>query len=247
MKQVPVALRSLILWTAALPVFAVCCLLVLAGAAVCRGPKLETLIKACCRLVLLSCGIRVRVHGRENHPSGRRHIVVMNHVNFFDPLVFYAGFPGMARGIEEESHFRWPLYGAVLRRIGMIPVDRGNREKARASLRRAAELIRSRRDYSFVVLPEGTRTPDGRLGAFKPGAFLLAVESGLDILPLVQTGARLINRKGSLAIRPGRVDLHIEPPVPVAGFPSDDVRPLLDRVRTVFLRRLESEAVRKKR
>jgi len=239
MKGILRTLRSLVLWTAALPVFAVCCLLVLIAANVFSGPKLEALIKTCCRLVLLACGIRVRVHGRDNHLAGNRYITVMNHVNFFDPLVFYAGFPGMARGIEEESHFRWPLYGAVLRRIGMIPVDRKNREKARASLRHAADLIRSRSNFSFVVLPEGTRTPDGRLGAFKPGAFLLAAGSGLDILPFVQTGARRINRKGSLAIRPGRVDLHIEPPVSVAGFPADDITPLMDRVRTVFLHRLE--------
>jgi 1-acyl-sn-glycerol-3-phosphate acyltransferase len=238
MKGILRTLRSLVLWMAALPVFAVCCLLVLIAASVFSGPKLETLIKTCCRLVLLACGIRVRVHGRENHLPGNRYIAVMNHVNFFDPLVFYTGFPGMARGIEEESHFRWPLYGAVLRRIGMIPVNRKDRGKARVSLRRAADLIRNRRDFSFVVLPEGTRTPDGSLMPFKPGAFLLAAGSGLDILPVVQTGARHINRKGSLAVRPGRVDLHIEPPVSVAGFPTDDVGPLMDRVRAVFLRRL---------
>jgi 1-acyl-sn-glycerol-3-phosphate acyltransferase len=240
MKGILRTLRSLILWTAALPVFAVCCLLVLIAASVFSGPKLETLIKTCCRLVLLACGIRVRVHGRENHHPGNRYIAVMNHVNFFDPLVFYAGFPGMARGIEEESHFRWPLYGAVLRRIGMIPVNRKDRGKARVSLRRATDLIRNRRDFSFVVLPEGTRTPDGRLMPFKPGAFLLAAGSGLDILPVVQTGARRINRKGSLAIRPGRVDLHIEPPVSVTRFPTDDIQPLMNHVRSIFLHRLET-------
>lgn len=238
MKKILIGLSSLAIWIVALPVFGLCCLAVLSVAVVHRGPGLDIVMKACCRLVLTACGIRVRVHGRENHDPGRRYIVVMNHVNFFDPIVFYAGFPGVARGIEEESHFRWPLYGAVLRRIGMVPVDRGNREKARASLRRAADFIRTSETHSFTVLPEGTRTRDGRLGPFKPGAFLLAAGSGLDILPIVQTGAFRINRKGSLAVRPGRVDLYIEPPVSVSGCPEDDVAPLMERVRGVFLRRL---------
>ena len=76
------------------------------------------------------------------------------------------------------------------------------------SLKRAAGWIRSRPGFSFVVLPEGTRTRDGRLGPFKRGGFLLALETGLEILPLVQIGRRRINRKGSRLIRPGRVRDH---------------------------------------
>ncbi len=67
---------------------------------------------------------------------GRQYIVIMNHVNFLDPFVFYARFPGRP-GAGRGKHFRWPLYGTMIRRIGMIPVDRGNSAKARASLSRA--------------------------------------------------------------------------------------------------------------
>jgi 1-acyl-sn-glycerol-3-phosphate acyltransferase len=237
MRRLFDGLRSLLIWAVALPVFAVCCLTILLVALVYRGPRLEPLIKGACRLVLFCCGIRLRAHGRENVVPGRAYIVMMNHVNFFDPLVFYAAFPGPARGVEEESHFRWPLYGAMLRRIGMIPIDRRNHQRAMASLARAAELLRGRAGYSLAILPEGTRTADGRLGPFKRGGFLLALESGLEILPIVQAGAGRINRKGSRLVRPGRVDLFFEPPVSAAGFTRETIDALMDRVREVFLRR----------
>ncbi len=237
MRRLFDGLRSLLIWAVALPVFAACCLTILLVALVPRGPRLEPLIKGACRLVLFCCGIRLRAHGRENVVPGRAYIVMMNHVNFFDPLVFYAAFPGPARGVEEESHFRWPLYGAMLRRIGMIPIDRRNHQRAMASLARAAELLRGRAGYSLAILPEGTRTADGRLGPFKRGGFLLALESGLEILPIVQAGAGRINRKGSRLVRPGRVDLFFEPPVSAAGFTRETIDALTDRVREVFLRR----------
>ena len=176
--------------------------------------------------------------GRENLVPGRQYVVMMNHVNFFDPLVFYAAFPGIARGVEEESHFRWPVYGGTIRRIGMFPINRKNPDRAVESLRRAAAWIRERPDFSFGILPEGTRTRDGKLGPFKRGGFLLAVETGLDILPIVQSGAFEIARKGSLLIRPGRVDVAIEPAVPVAGYTKENVGELIERVRGVFLERL---------
>ncbi len=242
MKRAFERLRSFAIWVIALPVFATSCLTILLVALFYRGRRLEGLIKACCLSVLFVSGIRIRVRGQENFEAGRRYVVMMNHVNILDPLVFYAAFPGLARGIEEESHFRWPLYGAVLRRLGMVPIDRKNSLKARESIKLAADLVRSRKDYSIAILPEGTRTLDGKLGPFKRGGFHLALETGLDILPIVQKGGYRIIHKGSLLIRPGRVDLVIEPAVSVAGLCKEDIGKLADRVRAVFLHVLvESE------
>ena len=147
--------------------------------------------------------------------------MMMNHVNFFDPLVFYSplsrAWPG---GSRRRAISAGPFYGWMLRRVGMIPISRKDPAKARESLARAAALVRERPAYSIVILPEGTRTLDGNLGPFKRGGFHLALETGLDILPIVQTGAYRINRKGSRLIRPGRVELAVLPPVPVAGRPA---------------------------
>ena len=234
MKRALESARSALIWMIALPVLGISCILIIGLSLVHRGRGLDGLMKAACRLVLACCGVRVRIRGAGNIAPGAQYIIMMNHVNFFDPLVFYSRYPGLARGIEEESHFRWPLYGWMLGRAGMIPISRKDPAKARESLARAAAMVRERSEYSIIILPEGTRTLDGNLGPFKRGGFHLALETGLDILPIVQTGAYRINRKGSRLIRPGTVELAILPPIPVAGFGRDAVGELADLTRSVF-------------
>jgi 1-acyl-sn-glycerol-3-phosphate acyltransferase len=238
MRELFERLRSFLIWLVALPVFLIACLLIWLGSFVLRGRALEGLIKAACRSVLVICRVRVRVRGRENVHPGRQYVGMMNHVNFFDPLVFQVAFPYAIRGAEEESHFRWPVYGGVIRRIGMFPIDRKNTRQAVDSLRRAAAWMRERPGFSFGILPEGTRTRDGRLGLFKRGGFLMAIETGLDILPVIQSGAFQISRKGSLKIRPGRVEVTIAPAVPTAGFDKTNAGELIERVRAIYLERL---------
>jgi 1-acyl-sn-glycerol-3-phosphate acyltransferase len=227
--------RSTLIWIVAIPVLGISCLFIIGLSLVHRGKGLDRLMKATSGFILVLCGVRVRIRGKENIAPGAQYVVMMNHVNLFDPLVFYSRFPGLVRGLEEESHFRWPFYGWMLRRIGMIPISRRDPAKARESLARAAALVRERTEYSIIILPEGTRTRDGNLGPFKRGGFHLALETGLDILPIIQTGAYRINRKGSFLIRPGKVDLVVLPPVRIAGYGRDAVGELADRTKSVFL------------
>jgi 1-acyl-sn-glycerol-3-phosphate acyltransferase len=237
-----VRLRSLLIWAVALPVFAAACLAVWLGSFLLRGRALEALIKGGSRALLFVCGIRVRTSGRGNLAPGRAYVAMMNHVNFFDPFVFQAAFPRPLRGAEEESHFRWPVYGGTIRRIGMFPIDRANTEQAVGSLRRAAAWMREHPRFSFGIMPEGTRTLDGRLGAFKRGGFLMAIEAGLDVVPVVEKGAYAVNHKGTKVIRPGRIEVTIEAPIPTAGYTKDTVGELVERVRAVFLARLGGSA-----
>jgi len=231
-------LRSLLIWIVALPVFLVVCVLVWLGSFVLRGRALEALLKTGCRALLFVCGIRLRVSGLENLVPGRQYLAMMNHVNFFDPFVFQVAFPAALRGVEEESHFRWPVYGGTIRRLGMFPISRKDTASAVETLRRAAAWVRAQGAFSFGVMPEGTRTPDGRLGPFKRGGFFMAIETGFDILPVVQKGAFEINHKGTRLIRPGRVDVSIEPAIPTYGYRKDTIDELIERVRRVFLDRL---------
>lgn len=235
MSPVLERLRSSARWAIGLPVFGLCCLAVWTGSFFLRGAAFERLIKGVCRIVLAAAGIRLIVEGRENVKPGRQYIVMMNHVNIFDPFVFYAGFPGRARGVEEESHFRWPVYGPTIRRLGQIPISRTDTPRAIASLDKAAGIIRDRKDFSILILPEGTRTRDGELGRFKRGGFMLALSTGLEILPIIQEGAFRINRKGSRLIRPGTVRYVITPAVPVAGYTRESQAALIEKVRSVFL------------
>ncbi len=238
MKELLARLRSYLVWALTLPVFLAACLAILAATFLLRGRALEAVIKGGCRAVLAVAGVRLRVRGRENIVPGRGYIAMMNHVNFFDPLVYQAVFPGPMRGAEEESHFRWPVYGATIRRMGMFPIDRRDSARAVETLRRAAAWLRERPGTSFGIMPEGTRTLDGRLSPFKRGGFLMAIETGLDILPIVQRGAFEVARKGSLIIRPGRVEVTVEAPIATAGATKETAGELVERVRRVFLDRL---------
>lgn len=239
MKKVFDAALSLLIWCVGWIWFSLAALLLLVIGVFRAGSIFECWLKGLCRSLVWICGIRVKVSGRENFQASRQYLLMMNHVNILDGFVFYRSFPGIARGIEEESHFDWPIYGWVIRRMGQIPVSRKSGIKAIESLRRAAELIGRKKNYSFMVLPEGTRTRDGKLGQFKKGGFLLALETGLDILPLVQKGAGLINRRGSLLIRPGTVDFIIEKPISVAGYSRQNLPELMEKVREVFLKYVE--------
>ena len=239
MKKVFAVLLSILIWCIGWVWFffgAVCILLI----GIFRtGALFEAGVKGLCRSLVWICGIRISVSGRENYEPGRQYILMMNHVNILDGFVFYRSFPGKARGIEEESHFEWPVYGWLIRRMGQIPVSRRSGVKAMESLRRAAALIRQKKDYSFMVLPEGTRTRDGKLGPFKKGGFLLALETGLDILPMVQKGADRINRRSSLLIHPGRLEYIIEKPIPIAGYAKENINLMMEKVRGVFLKHVE--------
>jgi 1-acyl-sn-glycerol-3-phosphate acyltransferase len=230
---------SLLIWSCGLLLFCVWSLFLLLVGIFHTGRFFEACLKGLARVLVWFCGIRVTVTGRENFVCGRQYILMMNHVNMLDGFVFYRCFPGQARGVEEESHFRWPIYGWVIRRMGQIPISRKSGARALESLQRAADLIRRKRDFSFMVLPEGTRTVDGKLGPFKKGGFLLALETGLNILPLVQKGSYQINRKNSLLIRPGRVEYFIEKPIAVADYSRQNLSELMEKVRSVFLKYVE--------
>jgi len=239
MKKAVSAALSLLIWCVGWIWFFFGALFLLLIGVFRAGSFFETWLKGLCRSLVWICGILVTVSGRENFQAGRQYILMMNHVNILDGFIFYRSFPGKARGIEDESHFDWPVYGWVIRRMGQIPINRKSGIKAMESLRRAAALIRQKKDFSCAVFPEGTRTVNGKLGPFKKGGFLLALETGLDILPLVQKGAYSINRRNSLLLRPGRIDYFIEKPISVAGYSRQNLSELMEKVRNVFLKYVE--------
>lgn len=203
------------------------------------GNVFETILKFTCRCVVFCVGIRLKVTGIENVDLQTQYILMMNHVNILDPFVFYARYPGKARGIEEESHFDWPFYGWLIRRIGQIPISRKDARKAIISLKKAGELIRQHKDISIMILPEGTRTLSGKLGEFKKGGFLIALESGLDILPIIQIGAFYFNQKGNWLLRPGIIRLVIEKPIATAGYSRKNIDELIQKTRDIFLKYVE--------
>ena len=145
----------------------------------------------------------------------------------------------MSGNVEEESHFKWPVYGWVIRRIGQFPINRKSGRKALETLKKAGELIRNRKEYSIMILPEGTRTLTGKLGNFKKGGFLLALEAGLDILPLIQKGSFHFKRKGHWLLRPRKIALIIEKPISISGYTKENIAELMQKTRDLYLQYVE--------
>lgn len=127
-----------------------------------------------------------------------------------------------------------------MRAIGQIEVDRQNTVKAIESMRKVARVLREE-NTSVLVLPEGTRTPNGKLQPFKRGPFRTAAEANVRILPMVCKGLYAINRKGDWRIKPGAIDLVFGEPLGPPGLDHQSQHELSERVRSWMLEQLGEE------
>ena len=177
-------------------------------------------------------GVGVTVHGRE-HVHGLGPVVFApNHQSHLDILVLLGHLPGATRFAAKQELWRHRVVGGVLDTLGMIPIDREHPERAIDALRRAAE-----QRQSFVIFPEGKRSRTGALLPFKKGAFVLAIESGLPVVPVVCRGTRRLMPRGSrLTVVPGPVEIVLEAPIPTRGLTYADRDALAARVRAAIER-----------
>jgi 1-acyl-sn-glycerol-3-phosphate acyltransferase len=160
-------------------------------------------------------GMRVQVEGRENIPPGVC-LFAANHTSNADAPAIVGAIPRRLAIFGRKSLFDIPIVGLAFRLAKFVPVDRGNRDAALASVEQAVAYIKS--GSSFLVYPEGTRSPDGRLARFKKGSFVMAIEAGVPIVPVACSGAHRIMKKNSLEIHPGKVTVRFGKPVDVSGY-----------------------------
>jgi len=179
------------------------------------------------------CGVRVRVCGLENLDGGP-YVFTPNHQSHFDIALLLGYLPGNNRFAAKKELFREPVLGAVMRTMGMIPIDRDDPEKAIRLLNRLKD-----QRYSTIIFPEGTRSRDGGLLPFKKGPFVSAIRLGVPVVPVVCKGTREIMPKGEyLSITPGEVELVVLPPIPTAEMSYEERHRLLETVRERIAREL---------
>lgn len=181
------------------------------------------------RGILKACGIKVHVSGLENVDPGIPHIFMSNHQSYFDILGLLAVIPVDFKFIMKQELMKIPLLGPAMRGAGYIGIKREDPRKAVASLTEAANRIRS--GASVLIFPEGTRSPDGQLQAFKKGGFTLALKAGCDIVPVSIRGSHRIVPKGSLDIRKGEFAIHLGEPIPAGEYTRRNIGQLMERVR----------------
>lgn len=192
--------------------------------------------------ILFASHVRIEPRGMENVRPGHSYIVMANHRSMYD-------IPVIHRLLSERRDLRWigkqelarvPVFGWAFALSRHVTIDRQNREKGIAALKRAA--AESAEGVSFMIMPEGTRSRDGRLLPFKKGGFHLAIDTGLPILPMGIEGTGRMMRKGEWWILSGTVRAVIRPAVPVDGLDKSAVEALRDRVRKEIEAALETAA-----
>jgi 1-acyl-sn-glycerol-3-phosphate acyltransferase len=183
------------------------------------------------RLFLFASGVRVTVEGMEHVAPGQPRIIVSNHLSWIDICAIAGNLPGTFHFIGKKELNRIPFFGQAWRAAGHISIDRSNRENAYQGLKRAGEQMK--REGSLVVIfPEGTRSRTGRLQPFKRGAFSLAAETGVPIVPTLVRGSFEIMPPDKIAIRPRPVHVHFYSPIETAGKTPDR---LSEEIRSMML------------
>jgi 1-acyl-sn-glycerol-3-phosphate acyltransferase len=182
------------------------------------------------RWMLRVSGVRVHVEGGENAPAGKPKIFVSNHCSWFDVFALSASLPGRCRFVAKKELTRIPVFGRAWQVAGHICVDRGDRQSALRSLEEAGNLMRAN-SSGVIIFPEGTRSPDGNLLPFKKGAFMLALHTGVDIVPIGVSGSGDILRKGGFLVKPGIITIRIGQAIPVADYGFENRDGLMKHVR----------------
>jgi len=173
-----------------------------------------------------AAGVRMRVVGTERIPAGTC-LFVANHTSSADAPAVVNAIPRRISILLKKSLFRYPIVGQAFQLVRFIPVERSRHDAAIASLEKAIEAMKE--GQSFLIYPEGTRSPDGRLQEFKKGAVVMAIKARVPIVPIACSGAHRVMQKRSLVVRPGEILVEFLEPIDASRFGFED-REVLNEV-----------------
>lgn len=205
-----------------------------AWAAFRRSPRLSCVCNDAPRrwsgLLLRLAGANVVFENVEVIDPNQPQILVANHVSWFDVLALAASLPGRYVFVAKKELGKVPVFGGALQACGHILIDRQDRNRAVESLAEAQAKLEAE-SPTIIMFPEGTRSRTGALMPFKKGAFVLAIQTRVDIVPAAITGSREVMRKGSLLVRPGTIRVRFGDPIEVGGLAFDDRNELTERAQ----------------
>jgi len=182
---------------------------------------------------------KVTVTGAGKLDPNRPYIYMPNHQSNADIPVLLGRLPVQFRWLAKAELFKIPIFGRAMRKVGYISIDRSDRKSAFESLAQAALTIRN--GTSVLIFPEGTRSPDGRILPFKKGGFVLSVDAGVPIVPVIIRGTRSIVPKKHFIIRPARVTMEILDPVETSDYTRKTKDQLLEKIRSILIENLEKK------
>jgi 1-acyl-sn-glycerol-3-phosphate acyltransferase len=203
-----------------------------------RGHFAHQCARLWARLILRTTGVEVERRGAPPARPTTSCVFVANHASIYDIPILFAALPHQLRIIAKAALGYVPFIGWHLRLAGHVLVDRDN---PGASIFKRMQRM-TRHGAALIVFPEGSRSPDGRVGRFKGGIFLLAIESGLPIVPVSVLNSRAVMPKGRLMVCPARTQVIVHAPLPTSGLTREDARRLAEQARDIVVSGLDSRA-----
>lgn len=186
-------------------------------------------------LGLAVAGVEVDVvEGSEHLWAHRPCVFVFNHQSKLDPVVVMKLLRRRWTGVAKKEARNIPGFGQLFQLAGVAFVDRGNTEQAKAVLAPAVRKVRDE-GFSLALSPEGTRTPTPRLAPFKKGAFHIAMQAGVPMVPVVLRGAGDVMWRGAQTIRPGVIEVVVHPPVATDDWSVATIDDHVREVRDLFV------------
>jgi 1-acyl-sn-glycerol-3-phosphate acyltransferase len=184
----------------------------------------------------------VRVAGREKLTKHQSYVFVANHQGAFDIFLLYGYLNTPIKWIMKQSLRDIPLVGKACEKAGFIFVDNSSPVAAAHTIREAEQRLTH--GASIAIFPEGSRTHNGQLGKFKKGAYQMAVDMQLPIVPVTINGSYRVMSRHTLLLTPHRMEIVIGDPIPTAGPPPADLRAAALHIRSLSEQSREAIAAR---
>ena len=182
-------------------------------------------------------GTRLTIKGKEKINTNLTHIVMSNHQSLFDVWALIGKIPLQIRWIVKAEIRKIPIFGYTLERMGHIYVDRKKRAAAYISLETAAGKIKN--GTSVIIFPEGTRSNDGHLLKFRMGGIIMALKSGVPILPVTVNGSRFVLPKNTLALMPGKIEVVVGDVIDASTYDENNKNELMEKIRSAIQENLD--------
>ena len=174
----------------------------------------------------------VTVIGAENIEHGTSYVITSNHQSMYDIYVLYGWLGIDFKWVMKKELEQVPVLGLACKVLGHIYIDRSDSKSAVETIKAAkAKIVNG---TSVLFFPEGTRSGDGKIKPFKKGAFKMATDLKIPILPVTINGTRNILPKGSLDLMPGGVTMIINKPISAEGYHEKNIHELMERTRIII-------------
>ncbi|WP_373496264.1 lysophospholipid acyltransferase family protein [Aquiflexum sp.] len=165
-------------------------------------------------------GIRYQVHGREHIDPNQPYIYIFNHRSFIDAPVIPMAIHQEVRAIGKKELSKIPVFGFIVSRVA-VWVDRKDADSRKESVEKLLKILE--KGISIVVAPEGTRNNSGQaLLPFQKGAFRIASETGIPIMPMAVIGADRVMKRGSILMRPGVIDIYFSSAIETTTYSGEE-------------------------